>query len=112
MAPPQVWLVTGTTSGIGKAVIQDLVRRGDKVIATGRNVSARLGPLQSDSLRLLELDITADLPTLTAKIHQAWSLFGHIDVVLHNAGMNQLMSAEEATYLPPPPPLAPKPPPN
>lgn len=96
---PQVWLVTGTTSGIGKAVVQELLRRGDSVIATGRNVEARLGPLlqPSSSLRLLELDITSDLPTLTAKIHHAWSLFGHIDVILHNAGVNQLMSAEEAT---------------
>ena len=94
---PQVWLVTGTTSGIGKKVIQELVQRGDKVIATGRKVSERLGPLASESLHLLELDISADLATLTTKVHEAWAIFGHIDVVLHNAGMNQLMSAEEAS---------------
>jgi NAD(P)-dependent dehydrogenase (short-subunit alcohol dehydrogenase family) len=95
---PQIWLVTGTTSGIGKMVIQELVRRGDKVIATGRKVEERLGAYKSDSLRLLELDISADRVALAAKVQEAWAIFGHIDVVLNNAGMNQLMSAEEASY--------------
>ena len=95
---PQIWLVTGATSGIGKTVIQELVHRGDKVIATGRKVEERLGAYKSDSLRLLELDISADRVALAAKVQEAWAIFGRIDVVLNNAGMNQLMSAEEASY--------------
>ncbi|KAK0649029.1 hypothetical protein B0T16DRAFT_409311 [Cercophora newfieldiana] len=94
---PLVWLVTGATSGIGKAVIQEIVARGDKVIASGRNVESRLGALKSDSLALLELDISAPLSTITTTIQSAWSTFGHIDILLNNAGMSAMCTAEEAT---------------
>ncbi|KAK5651616.1 hypothetical protein OQA88_11889 [Cercophora sp. LCS_1] len=94
---PLVWLVTGTTSGIGKALVQEIVSRGDKVIATGRKVEERLASLKSDNLALLELDISASREAIAAQIKQAWSIFGHIDVLLNNAGMSAMCSAEEAT---------------
>lgn len=95
LTPPR--LVTGSTSGIGKAVIQEIVARGDKVIATGRKVESRLGALKSPSLALLELDISAPLSTITAQIQTAWSIFGHIDILLNNAGMSAMCTAEEAS---------------
>ncbi|KAK3346604.1 hypothetical protein B0T25DRAFT_552410 [Lasiosphaeria hispida] len=94
---PLVWLVTGTTSGIGRAVVEEIVARGDKVIASGRKVEERLGSIKSDSLALLELDISAGREAITAAIQSAWSIFGHIDVLLNNAGMSAMLSAEEAT---------------
>ncbi|KAK3385403.1 hypothetical protein B0H63DRAFT_472862 [Podospora didyma] len=94
---PLIWLVTGTTSGIGKALIEHIVSRGDKVIASGRNIEARLGPLKSESLALLELDITAGRSNIAAAVAQAWSIFGHIDILLNNAGMSAMSSAEEAS---------------
>ncbi len=93
---PLVWLVTGTTSGIGAALIDQIVSRGDKVIASGRNVEQKLGHLKSDNLVLLELDITATLPEIEAQVKKAWGLFGHIDVLFNNAGMSAMKSAEEA----------------
>ncbi|KAK4445540.1 hypothetical protein QBC34DRAFT_413002 [Podospora aff. communis PSN243] len=95
---PLVWLVTGATSGIGKAIILELLSRGDRVIASGRNVHTRLSSLPaSPSLALLELDITSPQATLDAQILTAWSLFGHIDVLLNNAGTSSMCTAEESS---------------
>ncbi|KAF4466238.1 3-oxoacyl-(acyl-carrier-) reductase [Fusarium albosuccineum] len=93
---PQVWLITGATSGIGAALVDHLLARGDKVIASGRKVQERLGHLQSERLALLELDITADLAEIQAKIKKAWDIFGNIDVLMNNAGMSALKSVEES----------------
>lgn len=98
---PLVWLVTGTTSGIGAALVSEIVARGDKVIASGRRVQERIGHLQSENVALLELDITADFKTLTAKVIEAWAIFGRVDVLMNNAGMSALRTAEEAEYVTP-----------
>ena len=95
---PLVWLVTGTTSGIGAALVNEIVARGDKVIASGRKIEERLGQLKSDNVALLELDIAAGSTTITTKIKEAWDIFGHVDVLVNNAGMSAMRSAEEAEY--------------
>jgi len=93
---PTIWLVTGSTSGIGAALVNHLVANGDKVIASGRNVEQRLGALKSDNLALLELDIADSSAAIKSKIEEAWSIFGHIDILMNNAGMSAMKSAEEA----------------
>lgn len=91
-----VWLITGATSGIGASLVEQVVARGDRVIATGRNVQKRLDHLKLEGVEFLELDITASLEDITAQAAKAWELFGHIDVIMNNAGMSAMKSAEEA----------------
>ncbi|KAK3391455.1 hypothetical protein B0T20DRAFT_483458 [Sordaria brevicollis] len=93
---PLVWLVTGATSGIGRATINEIISRGDKVIASGRNVERRLGGLKSDNVALFELDITSSIEILEQKVQEAWGIFGHIDVLFNNAGMSSMKSVEES----------------
>lgn len=93
---PLVWLVTGTTSGIGGALIQHIVERGDKVIATGRKAEQRLGHLKSDSLAVLELDVCAGHQHIQEQVKKAWEIFERIDVLVNNAGASAMKSAEEA----------------
>ncbi|KAH6898177.1 hypothetical protein B0T10DRAFT_543187, partial [Thelonectria olida] len=92
------WLVTGTTSGIGEALVGEILARGDKVIASGRKVEERLGPKidKSENLVFLELDITESQVEVEAKIKKAWHIFGSIDVLFNNAGCTGFRSAEEA----------------
>ncbi len=45
-----------------------------------------------------ELDITSGPTEIRDRIEEGWKLFGHIDVVLNNAGMSAMKSAEEAEY--------------
>ncbi|KAL8288313.1 hypothetical protein RB597_000428 [Gaeumannomyces tritici] len=94
---PLVWLVTGSTSGIGLALISEITARGDKVIAAGRKVEQRLSHLKSDNVALLELDITADQADISDALAAAWTIFGGVDVLVNNAGMSALKPAEEAT---------------
>jgi len=98
---PLVWLVTGATSGIGAAIVNEIVARGDKVIASGRKIEERLGHLKSDNFALLELNITAGQADLAARIKEAWGIFGHVDVLVNNAGMSAMKPAEEAEYAAP-----------
>ncbi|KAH8883475.1 NAD(P)-binding protein [Thozetella sp. PMI_491] len=93
---PLVWLVTGSTSGIGEATVAEIVQRGDRVIAAGRQVEKRLGHLKSTNLQLLELDISGGFAEIQDRIREAWEVFGRIDVLFNNAGMSAMKSAEEA----------------
>ncbi|KAK4184497.1 hypothetical protein QBC35DRAFT_391553 [Podospora australis] len=100
-APPLVWFITGTTAGIGLALVKHVLSRGDKVIASGRKIEERLASLRvaypAEQLALLELDIAAGRSVLAAKAAEAWEMFGHVDIVLNNAGISAMCSAEEAS---------------
>ena len=97
---PQVFLVTGSTSGIGAALVEHILARGDKVIATGRKVEEKLGHVKagSENVALLELEVTAGFEEIKAKVETAWNIFGHIDVVMNNAGMSAMTAIEDAKY--------------
>lgn len=82
---PLVWLVTGASAGIGAALVDEIARRGDKVIATNRQVS-QMANRASENVSLLELDITSGSKVIASKVKEAWQIFGHIDVLVNNAG--------------------------
>lgn len=94
---PLTWLVTGTTSGIGLALVSHIVERGDRVIATGRRAETRLGHLkQGGKVAVVDLDVSAPTEEIAAQVQKAWDVWGGVDVVLNNAGMSALKSCEEA----------------
>jgi len=72
-------LITGCSSGIGRALAEELVRRGLDVIATDPDVGALDGV--AATLRL-ELDVTSD-----ASVAAAVSRAGRVDVLVNNAGI-------------------------
>jgi NAD(P)-dependent dehydrogenase (short-subunit alcohol dehydrogenase family) len=97
----RVVLVTGATSGIGRAVAMDLVKAGATVIAHGRNAKA-LEELYQELRQLGTEPVVAELDLeraqgdayqqLTAQIE---SRYGRLDGLLHNAGMLGDMSPVE-----------------
>ena len=88
-----VALVTGASSGIGKAAALALVDAGFEVVGTGRNTSG-IAPL--DGVRFLDLDITSDESVSTAVGHVI-DLFGRLDVLVNNAGTGAAGAAEESS---------------
>jgi NAD(P)-dependent dehydrogenase (short-subunit alcohol dehydrogenase family) len=80
-----VWLVTGCSSGFGWAFVKQILHRGDLVIATARRVDS-LQPLKDAGAAVLQLDVTSTQATLNAIITDAIAVYGHIDVLVNNAG--------------------------
>ncbi|MCW3835523.1 SDR family NAD(P)-dependent oxidoreductase [Sphingomonas canadensis] len=87
-------LITGTSSGYGKAIAGLFLDRGWNVIATMRRPDpAVFAP--SPRLKLLQLDVTG-ADSIAAAIAGGAAHFGAIDVLVNNAGIG-LASAYEAT---------------
>jgi len=85
--PQLVWFVTGCASGFGEAFARAVLARGDKVIATARNAETRLVALKEAGAAVLDLDVNAPFPEIEQKIQEAISVYGHVDVLVNNAGM-------------------------
>lgn len=52
-------------------------------------------PLESAGAAVLELDVAATQETLNAKAKQAWEIYGHVDVLVNNAGYLDAGTFEE-----------------
>lgn len=81
---PLTWFVTGCSTGLGLEFVHSILRRGDKVIATARNVS-KIADLKKSGAHVMQLDITADQKTLDAVAEEAIAVYGEIDVLINNA---------------------------
>ena len=86
-----VALVTGASSGIGKAAALALADAGFEVVGTSRN-TARITP--RDGVTFLDLDVTSD-ESVAAVVQQVIERFGRIDVLVNNAGIGSAGAAEE-----------------
>jgi NAD(P)-dependent dehydrogenase (short-subunit alcohol dehydrogenase family) len=86
MTDKKVWLVTGAGRGMGVDIAKAALAAGHAVVATGRNpqrVSAALGA--HDDLLVVKLDVT-DPADAQAAVTAAVERFGHIGVLVNNAG--------------------------
>ncbi|KAG0645473.1 putative oxidoreductase [Hyphodiscus hymeniophilus] len=92
-----VWFVTGCSSGFGEAFVHSILARGDKIIATARNDS-KLDTLRAVGAQILQLDITASQEQLDSCIKDALAIYGHIDVLVNNAGYLDLGTLEEMKH--------------
>ncbi|KAF5335532.1 hypothetical protein D9611_012146 [Ephemerocybe angulata] len=93
-----VWLITGTSAGLGKDLALAALARGDKVIATTRARSfPQLKDLEAAGAAVLELDVTAPLETLHEAAKKAVDIYGRIDVLVNNAGYICVGTLEELT---------------
>ena len=96
-----VWVITGTSTGLGRYLALAALARGDKVIATSRARSlGKLDDLKAkapDSVHTMELDVTASLDTLKRAAEEAVKVWGRVDVVVNNAGYIDVGALEERT---------------
>lgn len=92
------WLITGTSTGLGRLLTERLLERGDRVIATIRRKGSLddLLALHGDRLQILTFDVT-DTQTMRDTVSQAFTTFDRIDVVVSNAGYGLFGAAEEAS---------------
>jgi NAD(P)-dependent dehydrogenase (short-subunit alcohol dehydrogenase family) len=91
----KVVLVKGASSGIGRDFCLDLVRAGCRFVAVARRVD-RLCSLCDEmnasaaadrpNAAAVELDVAAGGSALDATVQRALDAFGHIHILINNAG--------------------------
>ena len=92
----KTWLITGVSSGFGKAMTKQLLERGDRVIGTVRNRKKVQDLLTAypETFDCELLDVT-DVPAVHRIVSTAFEKHGRIDVVVSNAGYGLFGCAEE-----------------
>jgi NAD(P)-dependent dehydrogenase (short-subunit alcohol dehydrogenase family) len=90
----KVWLVTGCSRGLGRALAQAVLGAGHDLVATARDPRDLDFLTASDHLRTLALDVT-DAAAARAAVSVATSAFGRLDVVVNNAGYIKANSIED-----------------
>jgi NAD(P)-dependent dehydrogenase (short-subunit alcohol dehydrogenase family) len=88
-----VVLVTGASSGIGRAVASAFAAKGFEVFGTSRNPQ-KTEPIAG--VELVRLDVTDDA-SVTAAVSTVVERAGRIDVLVNNAGFGVLGAAEESS---------------
>jgi NAD(P)-dependent dehydrogenase (short-subunit alcohol dehydrogenase family) len=82
----KVWFITGAGRGMGVDIAKAAVAAGNAVVATGRNPEAVAKAVgTTDDLLAVNLDVTS-LSDAEAAVQSAVERFGHIDVLVNNAG--------------------------
>jgi NAD(P)-dependent dehydrogenase (short-subunit alcohol dehydrogenase family) len=87
-------LVTGASSGIGKATAERLATAGYKVYGTSRR-KAQTG---QRSFAMLTLDVTSD-ESVEAAVNELMRLEGRIDLLVNNAGFGVAPAAAEESSI-------------
>jgi NAD(P)-dependent dehydrogenase (short-subunit alcohol dehydrogenase family) len=88
----KAWLITGCSTGFGRALAEELLARGEQVVATARRPEV-LEDL-SDRALVLPLDVTKP-DAIAAAVAATQERFGRIDVLVNNAGYGQIGTAED-----------------
>jgi NAD(P)-dependent dehydrogenase (short-subunit alcohol dehydrogenase family) len=91
------WLITGCSTGLGRALAQTVLAHGHNAVVTARNVKAvrDIAADFPDTALALPLDVT-DKEQISTAVQQAQARFGGIDVLVNNAGYGYRAAVEEA----------------
>jgi NAD(P)-dependent dehydrogenase (short-subunit alcohol dehydrogenase family) len=96
MGDERVWLITGASSGFGRAIAEAALASGDAVVATARRTDGLDDLAPGERVHVLPLDVT-DAAQREAVVAEALERFGRIDVLVNNAGRTQVGAVEETT---------------
>jgi short-subunit dehydrogenase len=88
---PRIALVTGASSGIGRATAQALRKAGFCVFGTSRRAAENF-----DGVTMLACDVTDDA-SVAKMVQEVLAKAGRIDLLVNNAGIGLLGGAEESS---------------
>uniref|UniRef100_UPI003F49AF16 oxidoreductase n=1 Tax=Actinomadura sp. CA-154981 TaxID=3240037 RepID=UPI003F49AF16 len=94
----RVWLITGASSGFGRAIAEAALAAGDTVVAAARRTDAvkDLADAHPDRVTPVQLDVT-DQARIAEVVAEVMLWHGRIDVLVNNAGRSQIGAVEETT---------------
>lgn len=90
------WLITGCSTGLGRALAQAVLAKGDNAVVTARNTDA-LRDLAAEfptTALAVALDVTVQ-SQIDSAVKQAEERFGGVDVLVNNAGYGYRAAIEE-----------------
>lgn len=93
-----VWFITGSSSGLGRALAERVLAHGYRLIATARRVDALsdLAAAYPEQCRTMTLDVAVP-QQVSAVVEAAAAEFGRLDVIVNNAGYALAGAVEEYT---------------
>jgi NAD(P)-dependent dehydrogenase (short-subunit alcohol dehydrogenase family) len=95
---PKVWLITGCSTGFGRALAEAVLKKGDYLLATAREpeqLHALIEPYP-ETAKAVRLDVTVS-KDIQAAVDAAIATFGRIDVLVNNAGHGLIAALEEVS---------------
>ncbi|KAJ8086846.1 hypothetical protein PM082_005671 [Marasmius tenuissimus] len=84
----RVWFITGTSTGLGKSLLELVLKSGERVVATSRDPSSHASlatTYSKDQLLLQKVDLTK-AEHIKRAFDEAVKTFGRVDIVVNNAG--------------------------
>jgi NAD(P)-dependent dehydrogenase (short-subunit alcohol dehydrogenase family) len=92
----KVWFITGASSGFGRELVDEVLRRGDRVVAAVRAPESVRDLEERDDVLVVQLDVTRP-SDIEAGVRAALARFGVIDVLVNNAGFSIVGAVEETS---------------
>jgi NADP-dependent 3-hydroxy acid dehydrogenase YdfG len=94
----RVWLITGSSTGFGRALAEAVLAEGDRVIVTARNLNKiqDLAQQYPQTAKAVCLDVTDPVSIQTA-VQNGLEAFDRIDVLVNNAGYGLMGAIEEVS---------------
>jgi NAD(P)-dependent dehydrogenase (short-subunit alcohol dehydrogenase family) len=94
----KVWLITGSSRGLGRAFAEAILEAGDCVVAAARKPEqlADLKEKYGEKIRTVVLDVTNEAQAKSA-FEVAISSFGSLDVLVNNAGFGNVSPVEDTS---------------
>ena len=92
----RTWFITGASTGFGRLLAEELLKRGERVAATARDIAKveDLARQYPGKARAFALDVTKPAE-IEAVAQKAIAAFGHVDVLVNNAGYGVNGAIEE-----------------
>jgi len=91
----KVVLITGGSSGIGKATAKLLAESGYRVYAAARRLE-KMSDLKSAGINVIEMDVTDD-QSMVNGVNQIIAIEGKVDILVNNAGFGQYGAIEDVS---------------
>ncbi|MBW4523195.1 MAG: SDR family NAD(P)-dependent oxidoreductase [Scytolyngbya sp. HA4215-MV1] len=95
---PKVWLITGCSTGFGRALAEAVLKKGDYLLATAREPEQLRALIEDypETAKAVRLDVTVS-QDIQAAVDAAIATFGRIDVLVNNAGHGLIAALEEVS---------------
>lgn len=93
----KTWLITGTSTGIGRGIAEAVLKAGDQAVVTARNHHKMDDLVEQYGSRVLPLNLEVTDPEQRREVVQrAVEKFGGIDVLVNNAGRGHFGAVEDS----------------